>query len=112
METSFTWVKRITEIGLTLMTPQAAKEKLDAVMEGSIIHVDRLTDLIDECATAAAVFVEKNDTRVSTTDAELITSLLGKIDGKDVVNNINPEELADWVKDLTATVKESDVVIA
>lgn len=105
MDTSFTWVKRVTEIGLTLMMPEAARERLDAVMEGSVVNADKVADLIDECTAAAVLFVEKNDDRVSAADADLIESFLGKTDGKATVAAVDPGELAAWVADLKQSVQ-------
>lgn len=103
---SFTWVKRVTEIGLTLMTPKAEKERVNSLIDGDTINAAALTDLITECAESGAVFVEKNDGRISTSDAELIKSLLGKIDAKDAVASADPDELAAWVRDMVSTVTE------
>ena len=105
MDTSFTWIKRITEIGLTLMPSKVAKERIDALMEGSVVHTEKVADLIDECAAAAEIFVEKNDDRVSAADKELISTLLGKTDGKEVVTTVEPDELASWVTDLKQSVQ-------
>ena len=108
MNTSFTWIKRVTEIGLTLMTPKAAKERVAAIYDGSTINAAALTDLITECAESAGVFVEKNDGRIAKADAELITSLLGKIDAKEAVASADPDELAAWVEDIKRTVIDEE----
>ena len=103
---SFTWIKRVTEIGLTLMTPKAAKEQTASIMDGDTINTPKLIDLITKCAETAGTFVEKNDGRISRADAKLIQSLLGKIDAKDAVASADPDELAAWVKDLGLTIAE------
>lgn len=97
---SFTWVKRVTEIGLTLMTTKARKERMSAIFNGSTIDGLTLTALINECVATAGVFVEKNDSKVSSSDAELIQTLLGKIDAEKMIRSVDPDELVEWVKDL------------
>ena len=105
---SFTWVKRVTEIGLALIGSKEAKERAVSIMDGDTINTPKLIDLITECAETAGTFVEKNDGKINRADAELIQSLLGKIDAKDAVASVGSDELAAWVKDLVLTVEEQN----
>ena len=104
-DVSITWVKQITEIGLTFMTPKARLSRLATIIsegeETSEINCKALADLIDECAAAAGAYLEKHGNQIKAEDAELITSLLGRIDGKKAVETADPVELTEWVKDIT-----------
>ena len=105
---SFTWVKRVTEIGLTLMTPKAAKERMEGILDGDTINTPKLIALINECVAVSGIYVEKHDDRIKASDAELIQSLLGRTDAERVLQGVNPDELAAWVKDLVAAVAEKE----
>ena len=105
---SFTWVKRVTEIGLTLMTPRAAKERMEGILNDDTIDTPKLIALINECVAVSEIYVEKHDDRVKASDAELIQSLLGRTDAERVLQGVNPDELAAWVKDLVATIAEKE----
>ena len=100
ISTSFTWVKRVTEIGFMLMSQKARAERMEGVVNGSTINAGALANLINECTASAGAFVEKNDDRVKSEDAELINSLLGRIDAEKVVSSVDPDELTEWVLDL------------
>ena len=103
---SFIWVKRVTEIGLTMMRQKTVKERMDSIMQENNINVPELTNLITECAAAAEAYVKKHGDRVNASDAELINSLLGKIDAEATVKSADPDELAEWVMDLVKSVEE------
>lgn len=94
--TSLTWIKRITGIGLSLMTPEAQRERMDSVFEGDTINGPALAQLIDECKTATGVFLEEH----GSPDAGIIREVLARTDGKQIVANIGSEEDIAWLLEL------------
>ena len=95
-----TWTKRITEIGLLMLTEEARRERIAALMDGHNIDGSKVASLIDECAAAAGLYLEQNQGKVSAEDAELIKSHLKHINGKSAVAAMESNELAAWVLDL------------
>ena len=103
---TFTWAKRITEIGLSFMEEDERKEKVSALLTTAdgktILNGKAVSELIDLCVSKAREYLDKN--QISTTDADLIREQLSKIHGAEVVAQITPDELAEWVIDLKASV--------
>ena len=103
---TFTWAKRITEIGLSFMEEDERKEKVSALLTTAdgktILNSKAVSELIDLCASKAGEYLDKH--KISTTDADLIREQLGNIDGATVVAQTNPNELAEWLIDLKASV--------
>lgn len=77
--TSLKWIKRITGIGLSFMTPDAQEERMARVFEGDHINSPALAALIDECVTAASAFLEKSNDEEQ---KNMIRGLLNDTDGK------------------------------
>ena len=103
---STTWTRRMTEIGLTLMTPKARRERVASLLNDGHIDCERVAALIDECVSAAKLYVDKNEDKGTAADVELIKSYLSKTVGKDAVAEFDDNELAEWVMDLKRTVEE------
>ena len=85
-----TWTKRVTEIGLALMTEEARKERIDALIKDGVIDGAAIAALIDECKAAVGLL----------TDQEEIREALKKIDGKRVVAASDPDAIAQWILSL------------
>ena len=96
--TSLKWIKQITEIGLSLMSPDAQKEWMSRVIDGETINGPALAQLIDECKTAAGMFLEKG--AISDEQKNMIAEILRKTDGKKIVANMAEETDIDWLLEL------------
>ena len=97
--TSLTWIKRITGIGLSLMSPDAQKERISRVFNSNgEISGPALAELIDECKTSAALFLSKHSGIAE--DEGTITEILEKTDGKQIVANMDREEDVQWLLEL------------
>ena len=104
--TSLTWIKRITGIGLSLMNPDAQKERLSRVFNSNgEISGPALAELIDECKTSAALFLSKHSGIAE--DEGTITEMLEKTDGKQIVANMDREEDVQWLLELKEIVDGS-----
>ena len=103
--TSLTWIKRITGIGLSLMSPDAQKERISRVFNSNgEISGPALAELIDECKTSAALFLSKHSGILGAEDEGTITEILEKTDGKQIVANMDGEEDVQWLLELKETV--------
>lgn len=99
--TSLTWTKRITGIGLSLMNPDAQKERMSRVFNSSgEISGPALAELIDECKNAAGAFLSKHSGILGAEDEGTITELLGQTDGKQIVANMADETDAAWLLEM------------
>ena len=105
--TSLTWIKRITWLGLSLMTPDTQRERMDAIFstEESTINCPALASLLDECKVAAEAFLS-NQTGDQT---DMIRDLLAQTDGKQIVANIGSEEDIAWLLELREKVCGSGI---
>ena len=99
---SLTWVKRITGIGLSFMSPDAQKERMNRVFDGDKINGPALAQLIDECKASAGAFLETGS--ISEEQKNMITEILTKTDGKQIVANMAEETDAAWLLELKARV--------
>ena len=102
--TSLTWVKQVTGIGLSLMSPEAQKERMARVFKNGEINGPALAQLIDECRTSAALFLSEHNVILGAADAHTICEMLNMIDGKQIVANMAEETDAAWLLDLKARV--------
>ena len=107
--TSLTWIKRITGIGLSLMNPDAQRERVSRVFDGNTINGPALAQLIDECKAAAGAFLEKNSTNDE--QKNMITEILRQTDGKQIAANIADETDIDWLLELRERVYSSGLRI-
>ena len=107
--TSLTWIKRITGIGLSLMTPEAQQERVVRVFDDQTINGPALAALIDECKTAAALFLNAHGGRNA--DANTIREVLVQMDGKEIVANMAGEEDIAWLLELKERVDRSGLRI-
>lgn len=108
MAASFEFVKQVTEIGLTFMTPKARRDRLEEVIRTTdeneeTIDCSILANLINECRAAAGTYLEQNEERISTDEADTIRSMLKLVDGKKAVETADPKALAEWVRELKLT---------
>lgn len=80
-------------------------------MDGTKIHGDRVAALINECRDACYLLTEKEQSNDQTAKNSLhrpvseqeminIRWMLTRMDGKQIVQNMKPEELVEWVLDL------------
>ena len=98
--TSLTWVKRITGIGLSFMSPDAQKARLARVFKNGEINGPALAQLIDECKTSAALFLSKNSGILGVDEEKTICDILRQTDGKQIVANMADEADAAWLLEL------------
>lgn len=99
--TSLKWIKRFTGIGLCLMSPEAQKERMNAIFSGAdAFNGPALAELIDECKTAAGLFMEKHNGILGISDTLTIHDILAQTDGKQIVANIAGEEDIVWLLEL------------
>lgn len=110
------FIEKILGLGLSLMTEEAQKERLERVVVPTdtmtTIDGQALAALIDECWDALRLLVEGNVTAVSkeqlnTVNSEKLNevkSLLASIDGKKVVAGMNPDALVELVMDYRESV--------
>ena len=92
--------KKLTKIGLLMMEPEAREERLAALTDGLVIHGDKLAALIDEARDACYVLTNEESKMVDEQQKIKIRWMLTEINGKDIVRNMDPDELVDWVVDL------------
>lgn len=93
-------IKVITRMGLVLMEPKVREERLDALMDGAAIQGKEVVRLIDECRDACYALAGRDSEKVSAQQKIQIRWMLTRIKGEDVVRNMDPDELAEWVLDL------------
>lgn len=96
--TSLTWIKRITGIGLSFMSPDVQKERMNRVFDGEKINGPALAQLIDECKNAAGAFLETGS--IGEEQKNMITEVLKKTDGKQIVANMADDTDAAWLLEL------------
>ena len=109
--TSLTWVKRITGIGLSFMSPDAQKERMNRVFDGDKINGPALAQLIDECKTSAALFLSEHNGILGEEDAQTIREILNMIDGKRIVANMAEETDIAWLLELKERVDDGTLNI-
>ena len=102
--TSLKWIKRITGIGLSFMSPDAQKERMDSVFEDGEINGPALAALIDECKTAAGAFLEKYTGILSGAQETTLREILKQTDGKQTVANMAACEDAAWLLELKESI--------
>ena len=86
--------QQVTEIGLSLMTEEARKEKLDAIYDGNTVDCKKLADLIDECTAIVGVFIDQHQNRL---EAEMIRERLKEVNGAEDIKNTDAKDLAEWI---------------
>ena len=98
--TSLTWVKQITGIGLSLMSPDVQKERMARVFKDGGIKGAELARLIDECKCAASIFLKDNSGFLGADEENLFADILKQTDGKQIVANMADEADAAWLLEL------------
>lgn len=112
--TSMKWVERIVAIGLSLMLPEAQKERMSRVfISDGTINGPALAQLIDECKVSAEVFLEAYESSKAITGKQrnMIRELLDDTDGKRVVAFMTTEDDAKWLLKLREKVFSSSLTI-
>jgi len=111
------FIEKILGLGLSLMTEEARKERLERVVtpKDTMTTIDgqAFAALIDECRDALRLLVEGNVTAVSKEQLDAVNSeklnevksLLASIDGKKTVASMNPDALVELVTDYRKSVK-------
>ena len=99
------WTKRVTEIGLGLMSEEARKERLNIICGGNTIRTAALAFLSDECADAVGLVLEEHPDVLGQEESEKIIENLGRISGSEAVASCFPDELSDWVLEVKESVK-------
>ena len=84
--------KYITELGLSMMTEEARRERIEAVYADD--HTDALAELIDECKMSIGLLF---DGAAEGLDKERVQEMLLSIDGKKAVADMSETEIADWI---------------
>ena len=108
---SLTWVKRVTGIGLSRMSPEAQKERMARVFKNDEINGPALAQLIDECKTSAALFLSEHKGILGAVDVHTIPEMLDMIDGKQIVANMAEETDATWLLELKERVDDGTLNI-
>lgn len=72
----------------------------DALMTDNVIHPDKVAELIDASKEIINGLTFRETKAVTEEEKNNIHWLLKRINGKDVVRKMKPDELADWVTDL------------
>ena len=98
--TSLTWIKRIMGIGLSFMTPDTQKERMDRVFKDDGIKGAELARLIDECKSAAGIFLKDHSGFLGADEENLFVDILKQTDGKQIVANMAYEADAAWLLEL------------
>ena len=93
-------VKVITRLGLILMEPEKRNKLLAELIESKTLRGDKVAELIDECKSQCYEFSFRDSEAVGESEKVRIRWMLMNINGKDVVRNMDPDELAEWVLDL------------
>ena len=95
--------KLLTKLGLLMMTPEVREERMSSIMQGSRIDCPALAALIDECRDSFYAMTDQETENVDDQQKIQIRWMLSQIKGEDVIRNMNPNELAQWVIDLVET---------
>ena len=90
-----------------MLTEEARRERIVALMDGHTIDGSRVASLIDECAAAAAIYLEQNKSMLPAEEAELIRTHLKRINGKTTVAAMDPDDLIAWIMGLRQSLDES-----
>ena len=98
--TSLTWIKRIMGIGLSFMTPDTQKERMDRVFKDGGIKGAELARLIDECKNAAGIYLKDHSGFLDADEENLFADILKQTDGKQIVANMADEADAAWLLEL------------
>ena len=98
--TSLTWIKRIMGIGLSFMTPDTQKERMDRVFKDGGIKGAELARLIDECKNAAGIFLKDHSGFLGAEEENMFMDILKQTDGKQIVANMADEADAAWLLEL------------
>ncbi|MBQ4525235.1 MAG: hypothetical protein IJA00_04070 [Bacteroidaceae bacterium] len=106
------FIEKILGLGLSLMTEEAQKERLERVVVPTdtmtTIDGQALAALIDECRDALRLLAKEGNTAavskeqldaVNSEKLNEVKSLLASIDGKKVVAGMNPDALVELVMD-------------
>lgn len=101
-------IKLMTKVGLMFMEPEERETRLKDLMEGNTINGPTLARLIDDCIRncyeltekTGAEENEKQNKKVSEHEKVQIRWMLQKIDGRQAVANMEPEEAYDFVKSM------------
>ncbi|MBQ9010545.1 MAG: hypothetical protein IJ088_14655 [Clostridia bacterium] len=92
--------KVMTKCGLMFMSKEERENWLDALMTDNVIHPDKVAELIDASKEIINGLTFRETKAVTEEEKDNIRWLLKRINGKDVVRKMKPDELADWVADL------------
>jgi len=110
------FIEKILGLGLSLMTEEARKERLERVVtpKDTMTTIDgqAFAALIDECRDALRLLVEGNVTAVSKEQLDAVNSeklnevksLLASIDGKKAVASMEPDALVELVMEYRESV--------
>lgn len=104
------FIEKILGLGLSLMTEDARKERMERVVrsvEGKTATIDSqaFAELIDECRDALRLLVEEgNATSLSQEQLNEVNSMLASIDGKKAVASMDPEALVELVMEYRESV--------
>ena len=93
-------VKILTKLGLLMMDPQAREERLNSLITGNQISCPAVAALINDARDAMYVLTERDSDAVTEQDKIRIRWMLTKVDGEKAVQNMDPDELADWAVEL------------
>ena len=91
-------LKEVLDLGLTMLSTEAREERLGSLRDGNVIDGAALAALIDESKAMLTALLESNENKVP--NPEEMKALLVSLDGKQVVADMEPEEIADLVSDL------------
>ena len=112
--TSMKWVERIVAIGLSLMPPEAQKERMSRVfISDGTINGPALAELIAECKVSAEAFLEahKSSKAINEEQRNMIRELLDDTDGKRTVASMTTEDDAKWLLELRDKIFSSGLTI-
>ena len=90
------WEKVVVETGLLMMRPNVRRERVDALMDGDVLHGEKMAALIDECKASLLAFIAKHEDKKPDVDIDTTRAMLEKVDGATVVAS-SADDLEDWV---------------
>ena len=93
-------VKVLTRMGLMMMDPETRRERLDGIMDGSHIHCDKVIEMVEACKEKCYELTSGESESFSEKEKIKIRWMLTRINAEEAVRNMNPDELAKWVRDL------------
>ena len=93
-------VKTMVRLGLIIMDKETREKHLDALVNGDAISGPAVAALIDDTKNICYAMTDKDSEAVTEKEKIDIRWMLTRLDGKKVVNNMAPDELAEWVVDL------------